>query len=260
MGGGAEDDGAAVVGDEAAEELGAGGEELFGEFLGFVEDDDAAGDVVEFAAAGGLCGKEGFEELDVGGDDEGDAGPVFGELAEGVGDFVFAFAPFGLGVVLEDVPFAEDVGEGLGGLLDDGGIGDGVDDFALAVGDGVLEGEAEGGEGLAAAGGDGEGVEAGGVLGLGEDGVERHVCVVAGKERVEVVEALGAVGGALGVHEALGVEPVGINEARVEHFDPEPELEGGVFEQEVRQEFPCVFGRLNLDVLRFLGVAEVGGE
>ena len=41
LGGGAEDDGAAVVGDEAAEELGAGGEELFGEFLGFVEDDDA---------------------------------------------------------------------------------------------------------------------------------------------------------------------------------------------------------------------------
>lgn len=280
LGGGAEDDGAAVVGDEAAEELGAGGEELFGEFLGFVEDDDAVDDVVEFAAAGGLCGKEGFEELDVGGDDNGDSVPVLGELTERVGDFVFVFAPFGLGVVLEDVVCAEYIGEGLGGLLNDGGIRDGVDDLLFVVGNGMLEGEAEGGEGLAAAGGNGEGVEAGGVFGLVEDGMENvcaefvdggvglessHARTVAIEEDWEIVEGLGggAGGSAFGVHETLGVEPVGIDQARIKHLDPEPELMGHFFTvavfNEIGQKILHIFGRLFLDTLRFLRIAKVRG-
>ena len=279
LGGGAEDDGAAVVRDEAAEELGTGGEELFGELLGFVEDDDAVGDVVEFTAARGLSGVKGFEELDVGGDDNGDSVPVLGELTERVGNFVFVFAPSGLGVMLEDVVCAEDIGEGLGGLLDDGGIGDGVDDFTLVVGFGVLKGEAEGSEGLAAAGGDGEGVEAGGVFGLVEDGVENvcaefvdggvgpesgHARVVTGEEGWDVVEFFGAGGGAVGVHEALGVEPVGIDEAGKEHFDPKPELMGHFFTaavfDEVGQKFSYVFGRIRFDALRLFGLAEMGGQ
>ena len=52
--------------------------------MGFIEDDDGAGDAVEFATAGGAVGVEGFEKLDVGGDD--DAGiPVFGSEAVGGG-------------------------------------------------------------------------------------------------------------------------------------------------------------------------------
>ena len=266
------------------EELGTGGEELFGEFLGFVEDDDAVGDVVEFAATGRLGGVEGLEELDVGGDDDRDVGPVFGELSKGNGDFVFLLAPFGLGVMFEDVVsvailFIKDSREGVSGLLDDGGIGDGVDDFVLAVGDGVFEGEAKGGEGLAAAGGDGEGVEAGGVLGLGEDGVEDvvaefvdgaimtegcHVRVVAVEEGGEIVELLGASGGVLGVHEALGVEPVGVDEAGEEHLDPEPELARHFFAvavfDEIGQKIPHLFGRCFFDALWFLCITKVMGQ
>ena len=38
--------------------------------LGFVEDDDALGNVMQLAAARGACGVERLEELDVGGDDD----------------------------------------------------------------------------------------------------------------------------------------------------------------------------------------------
>ena len=66
------------------------------------------------------------------------------------------------------------------------------------------------------------------------------------------------------VHEALGVEPVGIDEAGVEHLDPEPELARHFFAvavfDEIGQKRPHILGRINFDTLRLLRFAEVGGQ
>ena len=77
LGGGAEHDAGAVVGGEFLDGAQAGREEFEWERLGLVEDDDRAGDAVEFATARGAVGVERLEELDVGGDDQAGV-PVFG--------------------------------------------------------------------------------------------------------------------------------------------------------------------------------------
>ena len=63
---------------ELFEKIEAGGEMVGGEGLGFIENDDGAGKVVELAAARGFLMGEGFKELNVGGDNEGSV-PVFRE-------------------------------------------------------------------------------------------------------------------------------------------------------------------------------------
>ena len=145
LGGGAEDGGGVVAGGEFFEDAEAGFEVVDGEALGFVEDDDGVGDVVEFAGAGGFAGVEGFVELDGGGDDDGGV-PVFsGE--PGGGGLAFFLIGGEVGVVFDEGCFAkrgEEVAEDGGVLLDDGGEGDYVDDAPLVVGDRVAEGETEG--------------------------------------------------------------------------------------------------------------------
>ena len=64
-----------------------GQQQIERQHLRFVEDDDAVRDVVQFAAARGAVGKEAFEELYGGGDDDGRV-PVFC----GVAQFVAAVA------------------------------------------------------------------------------------------------------------------------------------------------------------------------
>ena len=167
LGGGAKDNRGGVVGVPAGiaareflQRAEAGLEQGERERLGFVEDDDAAGKAVKFAAAAGLGGVERLEELNVGGDDDSRV-PVFRSETRGGGDVVLVGVE--IGVVLDHDIVAEggkDLAEDGGVLLDDTGEREDVDDAVEAVAQGVIEGEGEGREGLAAAGGDGEREEA----------------------------------------------------------------------------------------------------
>ncbi len=70
LGGSAQHDGDAVVGNEEPEGVENRWQELGWKLLGFVQHDDTANQIVELAAAGGSGREQGFEELDVGGDDQ----------------------------------------------------------------------------------------------------------------------------------------------------------------------------------------------
>ena len=241
LGGGAQHDGNAVVADQEAQDIEDGLQEFGRQLLGFVEDQHAADESVQLAAAGGAGGEEGFEELHVGGDDERRV-PVFAGEARGAG-FVGGIA-FGLAVVFDDAFAAqrgEDIAEDVGGLLDDAGVGNGVDDAPFAVGEGVIQREAQAREGFTAAGGDGEGVQArrgcGLAAALAQDvganpahrrvgGKAGHVGVVGTVHFGEGREAAAGVGFA-GVHEGFGVEEVGIDESREQHAQPQGEGAGG---------------------------------
>ena len=74
------------------------------EALGFIQNDDGVGDVVEFSGAGSLCRKERFVELDGGGDDDGCV-PVFGGES-GSGGLVFFLLGCEIGVMFDDDVFA----------------------------------------------------------------------------------------------------------------------------------------------------------
>ena len=77
LGGGAENGGGVVVCGEFAQDAEAGMEEIDGERLCLVENDDGVGNAMELAAAGSFRGVEGFVKLDGGGDDDRRV-PVFG--------------------------------------------------------------------------------------------------------------------------------------------------------------------------------------
>ena len=109
-----------------------------GEQLGLVEENDASGQVVELAALGRAVGIEGFEELHRRGYHHGHV-PVLRGLGQadrfwsGLGvDFIG-----GVGVVLQHVLRPQDGSELLGGLLDDGGVGDHIDDPPQPPGPGL---------------------------------------------------------------------------------------------------------------------------
>ena len=87
-----------------------------------------------------------------------------------------------------------------------------------------------------------------------------HARVVTGEERGEIIEVLRARGGTLGIHETFSVEPVGIDQTGIEHFDPKPKFEVAFLVQEIGQERPHVLGRLKRDTLWLFGLAEVGGQ
>ena len=119
---------------------------------------------MQFAAARGAVGKEAFKELDGGGDDDGRV-PVFTGVAQFVaGVAVLQFAVIEGAVLFQHRRFAEraeGVAEGGGVLLNDAGKGDDVDDAPLSVLARVFEGKRHRGVGFAAAGGHGQGKEAG---------------------------------------------------------------------------------------------------
>lgn len=83
LGCGAENGGGVEVVDEAAEGAKDGMQEGGRKGLDFIENDDAAGDAMEFAAAAGAVGVERFEELNVGGDDEGRVPVLCGQAVFG---------------------------------------------------------------------------------------------------------------------------------------------------------------------------------
>ena len=88
--GGAEHDRAAVVARQFVQRLRARSEQRARQGLRLVEDDDAAGDVVQLAAARGARGEQALEELHVGGDDDRRGPVLHGELE---------LVPVGLGAV-----------------------------------------------------------------------------------------------------------------------------------------------------------------
>ena len=147
--GGAQHHGDAVVRHQQLEHVQNGLQKRRGQLLRLVQHDDAAHQVVQLAAARGFGGKERFEQLHVGGDDQRCVPVLAGQAA--AGGFVF-FGSVGLAVVFDQYLVAqglEHVTEHICCLLDDAGVGDGVDDAALAVGLCVLQSKRQAGEGFA---------------------------------------------------------------------------------------------------------------
>ena len=149
-----------IVAGELVERLRARREQRTRQGLRLVEDDDAAGDVVQLAAARGARGEQAFEELHVGGDDDGRGPVLHGELElvpVGLRAVRIAWSQLASLVLDGRMMFEHDVvaehfAKDRGGLVDDRGEGDGVDDPLVPVRLGVIESEGERGERLAAAG------------------------------------------------------------------------------------------------------------
>ena len=245
LGGRAEDGRGVVMLDELGDGTDAGGKVVAREGLRLVEDDDAVGDVVELAAAAAAVGVERLEELHRRRHHNGGV-PVFAgqHLAVlGGGQVVLLNSlVLGVGEVGQNIFCAQQAREDGGGLIDDGHIRNDVDDPLHLLGGGVLQRKGEGGKGLAAAGGYGEGVEPlWAVRAFLEAGAEDGVALDAdGRGRFSTEIALrlcrddvpqrgdvraAAPGCGLAVHEGLGVDEVGVHEAGVEHPGKEREAQ-----------------------------------
>ena len=245
LGGRAEDGRGVVMLDELGDGADAGGKIVAREGLRLVEDDDAVGDVVELAAAAAAVGVERLEELHRRRHHDGGV-PVFTgqHLAVLGGGQVVLLNSFVLGVgeVGQNIFCAQQAREDGGGLIDDGHIRDDVDDPLHLLGGGVLQRKGEGGKGLAAAGGYGEGVEPlRAVSAFLETGAEDGVALdTDGRGRLGPEIALrlcgndvpqrgdvraAAPGCGLAVHKGLGVDEVGVHEAGVEHPGKEREAQ-----------------------------------
>ena len=245
LGGRAEDGRGVVMLDELGDGTDAGGKVVAREGLRLVEDDDAVGDVVELAAAAAAVGVERLEELHRRRHHDGGV-PVFAgqHLAVlGGGQVVLLNSlVLGVGEVGQNIFCAQQAREDGGGLVDDGHIRDDIDDPLHLLGGGVLQRKGEGGKGLAAAGGYGEGVEPlRAVRAFLETGAEDGVALDAdGRGRLgpEITLRLcrddvpqrgdvraAAPGCGLAVHEGLGVDEVGVHEAGVDHPGKECEAQ-----------------------------------
>ena len=245
LGGRAEDGRGVVMLDELGDGTDAGGKVVAREGLRLVEDDDAVGDVVELAAAAAAVSVERLEELHRRRHHDGGV-PVFAgqHLAVlGGGQVVLLNSlVLGVGEVGQNIFCAQQAREDGGGLVDDGHIRDDVDDPLHLLGGGVLQRKGEGGEGLAAAGRYGEGVEPlWAVRAFLEAGAEDGVALDAdgrGRFGTEIALRLcrddvpqrgdaraAAPGCGLAVHEGLGVDEVGVHEAGVEHPGKEREAQ-----------------------------------
>ena len=123
--------------------------------LGFVENHYAVGDVVEFPAAGGVGGIEGFKKLHHGGNYHRFV-PVFGGQSHGVaaGVFPLFFLPlcrFGdtfffinyAAVVLQYVFLPQNLPEFTGSLVDDGAVGDHIDHPLFPISGGMAQGKGQ---------------------------------------------------------------------------------------------------------------------
>ena len=148
-------------------------------------------------------------------------------------------------MMLQHDVVAQHVAEDRGGLVDDGGERDGVDDPLVAVRPGVVEGEAERGERLAAAGRHGQREEAGRIAGarthmiedFGAQAVDRASAalrilpICRSKASIETGQD-GLQRGPFAVDlasldpriEPLGVLEIGIDEAGEDHPPQEGEL------------------------------------
>ena len=200
---------------------------------------------MELAAAAAAVGVERLEELHCRRHHDGGV-PVFAgqHLAVlGGGQVVLLNSlVLGVGEVGQNIFCAQQAREDGGGLVDDGHIRDDIDDPLHLLGGGVLQRKGEGGEGLAAAGGYGEGVEPlRAVRAFLEAGAEDGVALDAdgrGRFGTEIALRLcgndvpqcgdvraAAPGCGLAVHEGLGVDEVGVHEAGIEHPGKEREAQ-----------------------------------
>ena len=260
--GGAEHCGDAVRLHQLADGLHTGQQKADGQGLGFVKDHDAVGDIVQFAAAGGPVAVEGLEKLHGRGDDHRRI-PIFRcegfAVKRGI-DHIAADSVVRAGVVFQDVFVPQDVPECIGGLVDDGSVGDHIDDPGLVVGHGVGERKGQGGNGLAAAGGDGQGVKAGGLFLTGCKAALQDLAALAvqrigrgqpgGNVLPQFLEQLGkgripAARHGVFPHEGFGVQKVSVHQAGIEH----PGVKG--FAEIVGRDLRGAFGagKAGLDLL-----------
>ena len=257
LGGGAEHDGGAVVAHQQAQHVHHRLQEVHRQQLRLVDDDDAAAQGVQLAAARSLAGEQALEELHAGGHHHGRVPVLAGQA--GTGGFGCLTQLGGVAVVLQHDALGhvraqrrEDLAVDLGGLLDDAGVGNHHHHPAQAVLLRMGERKGEAGQRLAAAGGHGQGVGAGGTGGLGAAGGEhlgaaavdgargqpggldccglvRHVGVERGEQvghrrRRSLAQRCGAR-----VHEGFGVEEVRVHQGREEHAHPQGEAAGDIF-------------------------------
>lgn len=159
LGGGAHDDRTAVVLRQFFDGLHEGQRKIERQHLRFVENNDGACNVVQFAAAREDAGKKGFKELHGGGNDNGRV-PVFRSEAQLVfGGFALQFAVVEGSVVFQHglfTQFAKSFTELGGVLFDDAGERNDVNHASHIVPFSVFQRERYGSEGFAAAGKDGE--------------------------------------------------------------------------------------------------------
>ena len=130
LSGSTQQDGDAIVRHQQVQRVEDGLQKLRWQQLGFVEHDHAVGKPVQLAAARGARGKQRFEQLHVGSDYQRRV-PVFASQAAAAG-FV-ALQIVSLAVVLKHGVGPKDLPEHVGGLLDDAGIGNGINHSAMAM-------------------------------------------------------------------------------------------------------------------------------
>ena len=130
LGGGAQHQRDAVILDQQAQHVDHWLQIGHRQQLRLVKHDDAADQVVQLAATRGPAGEQTFEQLHVGRDDQRRV-PVFAGQT-GAGSFLLV-VHLDIAMVFDDVFVAEDTAEDAGRLLDDAGVGDGVDNPAFAV-------------------------------------------------------------------------------------------------------------------------------
>ncbi len=185
LGGGAQHQRDAVILDQQAQHVDHRLQIGHRQQLCLVEHDDAADQVVQLAAARGAAGEQAFQQLHVGGDDQRGI-PVFASQA-GTSGFLL-FVHLDIAVVLDDVLVAENATEDARRLLDDAGVGNGVDDPALAVAHRVPQRESQAGQCLAATGRHRQAEHARRAFRLGEAGTQHFgafaidltLCLAAG--------------------------------------------------------------------------------
>ena len=236
LGGSAQHHSHAVVLYQQVEHVQDGLQKSGWQLLRFVQYHDAAHQVVQLAAERGFGGKQRFKQLHVGGDHQRRV-PVFAGQSAAHG-FVLGCG-VGLAVVFNQHLVAQGLkhaAKHVRRLLNDAGVGNGVNDAALAMHLCVLQRKCQTGQGFAAACGYSEREKScrqcrfGTALAqhIGAQGVDRRVCH---RQRGHVVvkrhahlcqrrEAHSAVW-LTGIKVRFGVQKVCIHQAREQHAHPQ---------------------------------------
>ena len=193
---------------------------------------------VQLAAARRFCSEKGLEQLDIGCDDERGV-PVF-TCQAAAGGFIMGCS-VGLAMVFNKHFVAqrfERIAKHIRRLLNDAGVGDGVDHAPLAMDLRVIQGKRQTGQGFAAARGHGKRKEAWRQRGLGlallqnlgavgidfrsagaggqtlQVGCERQAHLIDGRKSF-------APGWFAGVKVRLGVQKISIHKAGEDHANPQ---------------------------------------
>ena len=248
LGGGTQHRRGAEVRHELSDGRHAGPQVFQGEHLRLVKDEHAIGTIVELAALGGAAGVQGLEELYRRGHHHRRVEilrrqglPVLGR-----GGLVLR-VPIYAGMVFHYVALPQNVPKDGRVLFDNGGIGNDVDHPVQPVGDGVAEGEGQGGHGLTASGGHRESVQAPGAVSAVQAGAQDLASAAVqvsfgrpptGDMPFQALQQHGqgvvpAPGRRRGAQERLRIQVIAVHQAGVEHPD----------EKRVGQRVPAPKGR-----------------